>query len=248
VDDQRVGRVLRALRRRRGWRQLDLARAAGCSQATVSETERGDLPSVPIVRRLLTAVDAQLVINVWWRAGELDRLLDSDHADLIALVSRLLGAAGWELRVEVTYNVYGERGSIDVLAFGPLTGTLLVLEIKTDIAAVEQTLRKIDEKVRLSRAIAQERFDWHVKQVGWLLVMPETSTLRRKIGAHASLFDRAFPVRGAAIRSWIKRPSGAIAGLWFLSGIAQRSGVRGAGGRTRMRKAKSPPDTASRNM
>lgn len=236
-----MGRIVRALRRRRGWRQADLAAAAGCAQATVSEAEHGDLPSVPIVRRLLAALDAQLVINVWWRAGELDRLLDADHADLIALVTRVLGTVGWEVRVEVTYNVYGERGSIDVLAFQPVTGTLLVLEIKTDIAAIEQTLRKIDEKVRLSRAIAKERFDWHVKHVGLLLVMPEGSTLRRKIAAHASLFDRAFPARGAAIRSWIKQPSGAIAGLWFLSGIAQRSGIRGAGGRTRVRKPKSPP-------
>ncbi|MDL2334652.1 MAG: helix-turn-helix domain-containing protein [Chloroflexota bacterium] len=145
MDDQRVGRIVRALRRRLGWRQIDLARRAACAQATVSETERGHLPSVPILRRILAALDAHLVVEVRWRAGELDRLLDADHAMLGALVARLLGEAGWEVRIEVTYNEFGERGSIDLLAFMPATGTLLVLEIKTDMAAVEQTLRKLDE-------------------------------------------------------------------------------------------------------
>jgi hypothetical protein len=194
---------------------------------------------VPILRRVLAALDAHLVIEVRWRAGELDRLLDADHAALAAAVSKLLGAAGWEVRVEVTYNEFGERGSIDLLAFMPATGTLLVVEIKTDMAAVEQTFRKLDEKVRLSRAIASRRFGWRVRQVGWLLVMPESSTLRRKVAAHQALFDKAFPVRGGAIRTWIKRPTGAIAGLWFLSHIGGGSGMRGAGGRTRVRKAKS---------
>jgi hypothetical protein len=155
-------------------------------------------------------------------------------------VAKLLGEAGWEVRIEVTYNEFGERGSIDLLAFVPATETLIVVEIKTDMAAVEQTLRKLDEKVRLSRGVARERFGWHVRQVGWLLVMPENSALRRKVTAHKALFDKAFPVRGRAIRNWIKRPAGAIAGLWFLSGIAQGSAIRGAGGRTRVRRPKSP--------
>ena len=240
MDDQRVGRVVRALRRRLRWRQSDLAARAGCSQAAISETERGHLPSVSILRRILAALDAHLVIEVRWRAGELDRLLDADHASLAGAVAKLLGGAGWEVRVEVTYNEFGERGSIDLLAFMPATGMLLVLEIKTDVAAVEQTFRKLDEKVRLSRLIARQRFGWQVRQVGWLLVMPENSTLRRKVAAHKVLFDKAFPMRGGAIRSWIKRPAGAIAGLWFLSGIAQGSGIRGGGGRTRVRKPKSP--------
>ena len=53
VDDQRIGRVVRALRRRLGWRQADLAEKAGCSQATVSETERGHLPEVRLLRGIL---------------------------------------------------------------------------------------------------------------------------------------------------------------------------------------------------
>ncbi|MGZ8758442.1 MAG: helix-turn-helix domain-containing protein [Aeromicrobium sp.] len=60
MDDQRVGRAIRALRRRRGWRQLDLARSASCSQNMISLLERGHFDSVTLrlVRRILAALDA----------------------------------------------------------------------------------------------------------------------------------------------------------------------------------------------
>lgn len=240
MDDQRVGRIVRALRRRLGWRQGDLATKAGCSQATVSATERGHLPSVPILRRILAALDASLVIEIRWRAGALDSLLDEDHAALVAAVTRFLAAAGWDVRVEVTYNEFGDRGSVDILAFMASIGVLLVIEIKTEIAAVEETLRKLDEKVRVSPVVARKRFGWDVKNVGWLLVLPEVSTLRRRMERHAPVFDRVFPVRGRAVRRWLAQPSGAIAGLWFLSLNTPSGAIQPGGGRHRVRVPKSP--------
>ena len=62
----------------------------------------------------------------------------------------LLEAEGWLTAAEVTYSGYGERGSIDLLAFHPATRTLLVVEVKTEIASVEETLRRHDAKVRLA--------------------------------------------------------------------------------------------------
>lgn len=248
MDDQRLGRTIRALRRRLMWRQSDVARAAGCSQKAISLAEHGRLPSLPLLRRILAALDASLVVEIRWRAGALDRLLDEDHASLVAAVTHLLTAAGWEVRVEVTYSESGERGSIDILAFMPSEGILLVIEIKTDLAAVEATLRKIDEKVRLGPGIARKRFGWDVRSVGWLLVMPEESTLRRRVDRHASLFARVFPARGSAIRRWLRKPTGAIAGLWFLSHSNAATGIQKRGGRERVRSARGPsprtPDAA----
>ena len=39
--------------------------------------------------------------------------------------------AGWDVATEVSFNVRGERGSIDILAFHQATGSLLVIEIKS---------------------------------------------------------------------------------------------------------------------
>ena len=244
MDDQRIGRVVRALRRRVGWRQADLAEKAGCSRATVSETERGRLPEVRLLRGILRALDASLVLDVWWRAGALDRLLDVDHAAIVATVTSVLGAAGWEIRVEVTYNDFGDRGSIDVLAFHLGSASLLVIEVKTEIAAVEETLRKIDEKVRLAPNVARSRFGWTPKSSSRLLVLPDLSTPRRRIDSQAAIFDHVFPLRGRAIRSWIAEPHGPIAGLWFLSPIRDSSRIQRTFGRSRVRRPNQPPVNA----
>lgn len=245
VDDQRVGRIVRALRRRLSWRQIDLARTARCSQAMVSLIERGHLQrvSLPIVRRVVAALDASLVIEVRWRAGALDRLLDEGHARLAASVANHLVRAGWEVHVEVTYSHFGERGSFDILAYWPQMQLVLVIELKTDLASAEGTLRKLDEKVRLASIVGRERFGWPIREVARLLVMPETSTLRRRVVRHDGLFDRVLPARGASVRRWVASPDGPMSGLWFLSLNGASVGIQGRGGRERVRRPKLPPVT-----
>ena len=228
--------MVRALRRRRGWRQVDLARAAGCSQATVSRVELGHPPAVAVLRQILAALDATLVIDVRWRAGALDRLLDEDHSAVVGALVELLGRMGWDVRVEVTYSVYGERGSYDILAWHP-TLTLLVIEVKTDLASAEATLRKLDEKTRLAPRVARESFGWDARSTARLVVMPDLSTLRRRIERRAAVFDRALPDRAHAIRRWLKAPTGAIAGLWLLSISQPVAGIQKRGGRERVRAA-----------
>jgi hypothetical protein len=46
-------------------------------------------------------------------------------------VTRLLADDGWEAVPEVTYSIFGERGSID-LAWHPASRTLLVIELKSE--------------------------------------------------------------------------------------------------------------------
>src|SRR4051812_34494708 len=113
MDDQRLGRIIRALRRRKGWRQVDLALAAGCSQNLISLIERGHLAAVSVrmLRRVTGALDATLGFDMRWRGAALDRLLDEDHANLVAAVAAILRALGWLVEIEVTYSSYGERGS-----------------------------------------------------------------------------------------------------------------------------------------
>ena len=60
MEDRRIGTALRALRRRRGLRQLDVAEAAGVGQTTISRAERGHLKSLSnaALRRVAAALDA----------------------------------------------------------------------------------------------------------------------------------------------------------------------------------------------
>jgi transcriptional regulator with XRE-family HTH domain len=206
--EARVGAVVRAMRRRRGWRQVDLAAAAGVSQASVSLIERGHLDrfSLRIVREVLGALDAGLFLEVRRRGAEVDRLLDEGHAAVGARLASKLRGWGWEVRVEVSYSEFGERGSIDLLAWHAATGSLLVIEIKTEIPSAEATLRKLDEKGRLATKVAAERFGWVARSVSRVLVVPANETDRRRVARQAALFDAALPARSNEIRRWLRDP------------------------------------------
>src|SRR5688572_23511897 len=121
MDDGRVGRIIREVRIRKGWRQIDLATRSGVSQRTVSEIELGPLEHVGLamLRRVAAAIDVSVSTNVWWRGGDIDRLLDRAHAALVDHVVRELAAHGWETRLELSFNRHGERGSADIVAWHP---------------------------------------------------------------------------------------------------------------------------------
>jgi len=223
VDDLTVGLVLRALRIRRGWRQRDLAARVGCSQSVVSRIESGHLGGVTVdlLRRLFETLDARLELLPRWRGADLERLVDADHAAVVAATVQRLELAGWEVAVEVTYSVYGERGSIDVLATRSGSLAALVIEVKTELASAERIGRKLDEKARLAPKIVRDRLGWTPRVVGRLLVMPDRSRLRRTLDA-TPILARMFPDDGLATRRWLAAPVGDFAGRWFLSGIAPR--------------------------
>jgi len=218
MDDTQVGRRFRALRHRLGWRQQDLAARAGVSRGLISLIERGRLDEVSIrhLRRTARELDAEYVAVLRWRAGDLDRLMDEGHATLVGLTAATLAADGWEVRIEVSYSVYGERGSIDILAWYAPARLLLVVEVKTALVALEATLRKHDEKVRLAPRIAREQVGWSAVATGRLLVLPSQSTARRRVDRHAAVMDVSYPLRGTGIRQWLAQPSGPKAGLLFI--------------------------------
>ena len=54
-------------------------------------------------------------MELWFRGADLDRLLDEGHAALVGAVASRLASLGWEVRPEVSFAVYAERGSIDLV-------------------------------------------------------------------------------------------------------------------------------------
>jgi transcriptional regulator with XRE-family HTH domain len=220
MDGAWLGRRVRAIRQYRGWRQADLAARSGESRDVVSRIERGRIDDMPVGRlaSIARALDADLVVSLRWRGGELDRLLDEGHAAVLGRVADQLRGWGWITQSEVTYSVYGERGSIDLFAWHAPTRTLLVIEVKTELTSVEATLRKHDEKVRLAARIAEERFGWRAASTARLLVLPNLSTARRRVERQRAVLGTAYPVRGDALRTWLRQPTGRpVSGLLFVS-------------------------------
>jgi len=258
MDDRTLGLTLRAIRRRRGWRQVDLAQRAGCSQSLVSVVEAGHVSSTTLgqVRSMFAALDARCELAPRWRGADLDRLLDEAHADVVGVAVRRLEAAGWTAWIEVTYSEYGERGSIDVLAIHPAARTILVIEVKTELASIEELGRKLDAKRRLAPALVLRRDGWTPKTVGCAVIFPELPRLRRIVAA-TPLFRTMLPAGSRELLAWLRAPDGPIWAIWFLSGTSHRNARRvdrrprrvdrrcrrvGDGGQSSTRAAVSAPD------
>lgn len=214
MHDARLGRTIRVLRQRRGWRQEDLGRRCGLSRSAISDIERGrvDRYTIASVRRVLHALDADGELSVRWGApGDVERLLDRDHALLVRTWAETHRRHGWEVWPEASYSVYGERGRIDLLAFHPPTGILEVAEMKTGIWDLQETLGRLDAKVRLARGVAAER-GWDVRAVVGAVVIAEGRTARRRVADHWVLFG-GYEVRGRAARAFVRRPRLGVRGL-----------------------------------
>ncbi len=195
------------------------------SQAVISRIELGQLEDVSLARlRAVGAkLDIALSIDAWWRAGELDRLVDRGHAALVEYVVARLQGEGWLTRVEVTFNNFGERGSADIVAWHPPTRTLLIVEVKTRIGDVQATANTFERKVRLLPDVLAREEGWDPAAVGRVLVIADTQANRSVVRDHARTFDSIWPERTAATRRWIHHPAPpprngrhGFGGIWFL--------------------------------
>jgi transcriptional regulator with XRE-family HTH domain len=217
MDVVRLVTIFRALRLRKRWRQVDLARRAGVSQSVVSRLERGRLGglSVDTVFRIAQALSARLDLVLRWDGGELDRLLNARHSALHESVARsFLALDGWVIAPEVSFSIRGERGIIDILAWHADTRTLLVIELKTEIVDINDLMGKVDRKRRLAALVARER-GWIPASVSVWVIVGDSKTNRRRVWSHAATLRAAFPSDGRSIRPWLRQPSGPVACLSF---------------------------------
>src|SRR5215210_4506004 len=121
MDEIAFGRGFRALRFRRKLRQEDVARSAGVSRGVIVRIETGRASSMTVktLEKVSAVLGGRVICRLSWNGEGLDRLLDSGHAAVVDQVLRILVANGWIVATEVSFNHFGERGSIDVLAFHP---------------------------------------------------------------------------------------------------------------------------------
>jgi hypothetical protein len=188
--------------------------------ASICRIERGQADRFAMRRlfQVAEALGARVHVRVLWQGEELDRLLDRAHAQLVDEVVRRLHAAGWVAEPEATYQVASERGSIDVLAWHPAIGHVLVVEVKSTIPDVQSLLAGINRKARVAPIVAGYR-GWGRGPVSRLLVLPDDRTVRRRVGRFAATFDAVLPERSVAVRRWIRSPDRPLAGILFLTNL-----------------------------
>jgi hypothetical protein len=224
-DDDRLANASRALRRHKCLTQHALV-GPGRSRHIPRLIEDGRAEELRLrdIREHFTQLGATVRVNVWYEGALLDRLIDSEHADVVETAVREVRGLGWpRVETEVSFNVWGERGSIDFLGVDEARGAVLIGEAKSAWGSVEETLRRLDVKVRLAPRVATDRYGWKPRSVGAVLVLPESGSSRRVAQRYATTMLVAFPARNRDVRKWLRAPAGPLRGLWFVP-IGRRSG------------------------
>ena len=236
MNSSRIGRGLRAIRTRTNLTQHVVAARAGVPRAVVARIERGDLARVRVEQllALAAALRADIDIVLRWNGTDLDRLLNAAHSAMHELVVGILTAAGWEVVPERSFSIWGERGVIDIVAWLAPSRTLLIVELKTEIVDVQRLIGTVDRYRRLAPQVVRD-LGWEPVTVGAWVAVADSPTNRRRLGEHAGVLRAAFPWDGRTVAGWLRRPSGPLLALSFLSDacVANRTAARSSRRRVR---------------
>lgn len=192
-----VGGAVATLRDALGLTQQELGRRAGISQAMVSAVENARIGDLTFSRaeRLLEVMGAKLVISIDAPfLGDRQRQRDPAHARCSAHVTARLRRSGWQVATEVEVGADRSRGWIDVLAWHPRNGLLLVIEIKTeihDLGAIERSLGWYEREAWL----ASRRLGWRAQRSIGCLLLLATDANDLRVAANREPFSIGFPMR-----------------------------------------------------
>ena len=188
-------------RRAVGWTQRELSRRSGVPQSTISRIEGRKVVDVSVTTtsQLLRALGARLRVEIDAPfIGERERQRDPAHARMSGHVARRLEPTGWQVASEVEVGGNRSRGWIDLLAFQPTTGLLLVIELKTEIHDLGQIDRALGWYERETWAAARRR-GWRPSAVTGCLVLLMTQQNDAAVAFNRDALRRLFPIRAAAL-------------------------------------------------
>lgn len=204
-----IADTVRTSRLRLGWSQRELSRRSGVSQSQISQisliehAQHADV-RMSVIDRLFSIMGLRYWLRIDVGVAGSARQTDLAHARCVIHAERRLKAAGWLVEREVEIGGDRSRGWIDLLAFDPTSGSLLVIEVKTevrDVGAVERTMNWY----RREAWAAARRFGWRPRLVGSALLILQTAANDRLISANRDVFASSLPIRAETLRMVVNR-------------------------------------------
>lgn len=190
------GRACRDVRVRLGLSLEAVASAAGITASYLARIERGRVnPTFDTVDRVSEALGLQLFLDIRPPVflGS-PPMRDLVHARCSAYVDRRLRAAGWVTAREVPLVDGRYRGWIDLLAFDPTSGALLLIEIKTRVDDIGGLERQLGWYERSAPDLARER-GWSARSIRSVVLLLASEEIERTLLADRDLLGMAFPLR-----------------------------------------------------
>jgi transcriptional regulator with XRE-family HTH domain len=200
-----IGRAIRSTAESFGWSQRELARRLDTNQTAIRRLQTG---GATINSHLATAALDQLGIRLSIDANPVGlpgrrEQRDVVHARCCGYVARQLTKRGWQVRSEVEIGEGRFRGWIDLLAYRPSDGALLVIEVKTEIDDIGRILRSLGWYVRSSRDAAQA-FGWQPRVIIPVLIALATVETDARLAANGDLVRNDLSGGAADLAAWIE--------------------------------------------
>jgi transcriptional regulator with XRE-family HTH domain len=184
--------------------QSELAAAVGVSRSHIAGVETGRVnPSLDLVGRIGDALGLDLELVGRPPTVIAPRSTDLVHARCSGYVDRRFRLAGWITRREVEVIHARSHGWIDLLAFHPLTRTLVIVEIKTrldDLGAIERQVAWYERSVR----DVVPMFGWRPRRVSSWLLLLESEEVETAVQQRGEVLRSAFGSRAAEMREVVR--------------------------------------------
>lgn len=204
-----VAATIRSVRFKVRWSERELARRLGTSQRAIQRLESGRLKRIDsdLATRAMRLLGIRISVdaNVPALPSRVEQK-DGVHGWCSSYLARTLRRRGWEVRAEVEVGRDRFRGWIDLLAFRPSDGTLVVVEIKTRIDDLGRIVRTIGWYAR-SAGEAASAFGWRPRRVIPLLAVLATAETESRLELQRDLVRGEFPATSAATEAWLADPN-----------------------------------------
>lgn len=197
---RRLGREVRASRRRRGLTQAALACRVGLGQARISEIERGEGGTAPL--RTWAALARALGRSLWVISRDpAEDPADAGHLAVQELILRLGRQAGRHSTFELPTRPADPRGSVDTELRDDVRRQLLLVEAWNRIddigAGARATSRKVAEAAGLAAVLGGDDGPYAVRSC-W--VIQATRRNRELLRRYPEVFAARF---SGSSRRWV---------------------------------------------
>jgi transcriptional regulator with XRE-family HTH domain len=186
--------------------QAELARSGGVSRSHIAGIETGRVnPSLDLVSRIADRLGIEVAFVARPPLIVSRRTHDVVHARCSGFVDGRFRRAGWLTAREIEIAEPSAHGWIDLLAYEPVSRTLVIVEVKTrldDIGAVERQIGWYERRaVNAAQAIG-----WRPSRVlSWLIVLA-SDEVERAIRMNREVMLRSFPARAVTMRGVLADP------------------------------------------
>jgi transcriptional regulator with XRE-family HTH domain len=203
-----VARRLRETRLALDVSQREVAAVVGVSRGYVAHLEDGSAnPSLDVVERLGSALGIEFELTARTPlADPSPRQRDVVHAWCSGYVDRRLRRAGWVTKREVEIVHGRHHGWIDLVAFEPVTSSMLVVEIKTRLDDVGGVERQMSWYERSAMPLAH-RVGWRPARVSAWLLLLASDEVEGALRTNRAVIATGFPARASILRASIDRVS-----------------------------------------